>query len=164
MTWSVTVLLECTIAKLQVTFCWFNFWNVAFCLCTVITSCVSSSWLQLLTWKINDLKIHSVCCWWPFHQLPSGLVYSTWEMSKGTFWLSSINVISNLDKIKATLRSLGTSSIQHCWDSRQRCVWHLIVRRRDAKLWKQLNSFFSIMLQTIQWFVPIWCTALWNQV
>lgn len=97
-------------------------------------------------------------------QLPSGLVYSTWEMSKGTFWLSSKNVISNLDKMKATLRSLGTSTIQHCWDSRQRCVWHLIVRRRDAELWKQLNSFFSIMLQTIQWFVPVLCTALWNQV
>lgn len=100
-------------------------------------------------------------CW---VQLPSALVYSTWEMSKGTFLLSSINIISNLDKMKATLRSLGASSVQHCWDSRQRCVWHLIFQRTDAKLWKQLNSFFSIMLQTIWWFVLIQCTALWNRV
>lgn len=80
-------------------------------------------------------------CW---VQLPSALVYSTWEMSKGTFLLSSINIISNLDKMKATLRSLGASSVQHCWDSRQRCVWHLIFQRTDAKLWKQWNSFFLL--------------------
>lgn len=80
---------------------------------------------------------HFVCCTNPtdtvcWVQVPSGLVYSTWEMSKGTFLLSSINVISNLDKMKETLRSLGKSSIQHCWDSRQRCVWHLIFRRIGA--------------------------------
>lgn len=80
-------------------------------------------------------------CW---VQLPSALVYSTWEMSKGTFLLSSINIISNLDKMKATLRSLGASSMQHCWDSRQRCVWHLTFQQTDAKLWKQLNSFFLL--------------------
>lgn len=122
--------------------------------------------------KIDNLKIDTVCCqFWdkrwlsmangtgvlPFSntnsctadpvcwvQLPSALVYSTWEMSKGTFLLSSINIISNLDKMKATLRSLGASSVQHCWDSRQRCVWHLIFKRTDAKLWKQLNSFFLL--------------------
>lgn len=67
-------------------------------------------------------------------QLLSGLAYSTWEMRKGIFFfqLSIINVISNLNIMKKTLRSLGSFSIRHCWDSRQICVWHLIFRRIDA--------------------------------